>query len=183
MPLSASELHAAARHALDPTLRDLGFGRVPKTSTAAWIRPEASRWLMLWFQPDRWNGPQSAGFKFTVELRLAEQPVLYAAGRRARLPALLEPDERERLRQMENRVLARLPGPDRGYLRSLPDSLREALLADRKPRLVPYPAGLDVWFRHQDRDDVDALLALIVEVLPSAIDRFLAGDPEAGPGE
>ncbi len=80
MTLTAAELHAAARGSLDSPLAGLGFRRVAKTRTASWVRAEGDRWLVLWFQPHRWNGAQSAGFRFTVELRLAREPVLYAAG-------------------------------------------------------------------------------------------------------
>jgi hypothetical protein len=183
VPLEAREVHAAARTALDAPLAALGFRRMPRTATAAWLRPEGDRWLLLWFQPDRWNGPQSAGFKFTVEIRLADRAVLYANGRRARLPALLAGEDREQLRRLENRAIAKVPGPDRAHLRSLPDALRDALLADRKPRLEPYRDGQDVWFRHQDRADLEALLAFIERTLPAAIDRFMAAGeqaPEAG---
>jgi hypothetical protein len=127
---------------------------------------------MLWFQPDRWNGPDSAGFKFTVELRLAGRPVLYAAGPRARLPALLTGNEREELRRLENRVIAKLPVPEPAALRALPEELRRAMLEDRRPRLRPYDRDADIWFRQQDRDDLDVLLAFIARVLPSAIERF-----------
>ena len=135
MPIKAAELHALARRVLGDRLKELGFRRVPRTTVAAWLRPEGDRWLMLWFQPDRWNGPDAAGFKFTSELRLADRAVLYAAGSRARLPALLLEAERDQLRQMENRAIAKLPPPDRAALRALPEELRRTLLADRKPRL------------------------------------------------
>jgi hypothetical protein len=172
MALTAAELHAAARRSLDGPLAGLGFRRVAKTRTASWIRPEGGRWLFIWFQPHRWNGAHSAGFRFTVELRLADRPILYSAGPLARLPALLSPEAREALRQMENRALARVPPPDRAYVRALPESMRPMLLADWKPRLQPYGSDEDVWFRLADRSDLEALLAFIERVLPGAIDRF-----------
>jgi len=173
MPIKAAELHKLARTVLGDRMQALGFRRVPRTTVAAWLRPEGDRWLMLWFQPDRWNGPDSAGFKFTSELRLTDREVLYAAGPRARLPTLLPDAEREQLRQMENRAIAKLPPPDRAALRALPEELRRSLLADRKPRLEPYRTGEDVWFRCADHDDLRATLELVARVLPPAIDRFL----------
>jgi hypothetical protein len=173
MPIKAAELHALARKILGARMEELAFRRVPRTTVAAWMRPEGDRWLMLWFQPDRWNGPDSAGFKFTSELRLADRDVLYAAGPRARLPALMPEAEREHLRQMENRAIAKLPPPDRAALRALPEAVRQSLLADRAPRLQPYRAGEDVWFRCADHDDLRATLELIARVLPPAIDLFL----------
>jgi hypothetical protein len=182
MTLTAAELHAAARGSLDSPLAGLGFRRVAKSRTASWVRAEGDRWLVLWFQPHRWNGAQSAGFRFTVELRLAREPVLYAAGPLARLPKLLAPEDREALRQMENRTLARIPPPDRAYWRQLPESVRTTLLADWKPRLQPYQRDEDVWFRAADRPDLESILAFIAGVLPGAIDRFTAGQADAPAG-
>jgi hypothetical protein len=181
MPLRATDLHAAARRALDRPLAELGFRRTPKTSTASWLRDEGDRWLILWFQPSRWNGPGSAGFKFTVELRLVDRPVLYAAGPLARLPTLLEAEDGERLRQMENRVIARLQAPDAAFLRSLPEAVRTAVLEDWRPRIQPYRSDEDVWFRLYDQDDLAATLGFIARVLPGALDRFVAA--QAVPGE
>jgi hypothetical protein len=174
MALTAAELHAAARRSLDGPMTGLGFRRVAKTTTASWVRAAGDRWLLLWFQPHRWNGATSAGFRFTVELRLASRPVLYSAGPFARLPQLLAAEDREALRQMENRTLARLPPPDLARGRALRESVRTTLLTDWEPRLQPYRNDEDVWFRIADRPDLEALLAFIARVLPAAIDRFVA---------
>jgi hypothetical protein len=74
---------------------------------------------------------------------------------------------------MENRAIAKLPPPDRAVLRALPEELRRSLLANRKPRLQPYRAGEDIWFRCADHDDLRATLEFVARVLPPAIDRFL----------
>jgi hypothetical protein len=182
MGLTATELHAAARSSLDGTMAGLDFRRVAKTRTASWVRAEGDRWLFLWFQPHRWNGADSAGFRFTVELRLADRPVLYAAGPLARLPTLLSPEDRETLRQMENRTLARIPPPDRAYWSQLPESMRLTLLADWRPRLEPYRSDEDVWFRVADRSDLEALLAFIAGVLSGAIKRFIEAHADPPPG-
>ncbi len=176
-PLKAPGLHAAARRWLDRPLADLGFARIRGAHVAGWVRPQGERWLLLWFQPSRWNDAQSAGYQFTVEMRIADRPVVYAAGRIARLPELLDPEDRERLRKMENRVIARLPAPDPAVLRALPEPVRSMLLADRKPRLRPYGVDEHVWFRQAGADDVDELLAFIRDVLPGAIERFIGGRP------
>jgi hypothetical protein len=182
MTLTAAELHAAARSSLDGPLAGLGFRRVAKTRTASWIRAQGGRWLFLWFQPHRWNGAQSAGFRFTVELRLANRPVLYSAGPARRLPQLLSGEDREALRQMENRTLARVPPPEASYWRALPESVRPTLLADWKPRLQPYRSEEDVWFRLADRSDLEPVLAFIAKVLPGAIDRFADAHADPPPG-
>ncbi len=174
MTLTAAELHAAARTSLGGQVAGLGFRRVAKTRMASWVREEGDRWFFLWFQPHRWNGVQSAGFRFTVELRLSREPVLYSAGPAARLPELLSGEDRETLRKMENRTLARVPPPDASYWSALPESVRPTLLADWKPRLQPYRSDEDVWFRVADRPDLEAALAFIARVLPEAIARFVA---------
>jgi hypothetical protein len=182
MSVTAGDLHAAARRTLDGPLVEFGFRRVARTRTASWVRAEGSRWLFLWFQPDRWNGTHSAGFRFTVELRLAARPVLYSAGPAARLPRLLSVEDREALRQMENRTLARVPPPDVEHWNALPESVRTSLLADWHPRLHPYRGDEDVWFRVADRSDLEAVLSFIVRVLPEAIERFVAERTDPAPG-
>ncbi len=179
-PLKAAELHAAARRALDRPLAELGFARIRGASVAGWARPQGERWLLLWFQPSRWNDAQSAGYQFTVELRLAATPKLDAHGPAARLPRLLSNDDRERLRKMVNRVIARLPPPDAVLIRSLPDAVRSVLLADRQPRLHPYGDDEHVWFRQAGAADVDELLAFIERVLPGAIEEFVAQVEQPG---
>jgi hypothetical protein len=182
VPVKAAELYAAAHRALDEPLAELGFRRLAKASPAGWLRSEGDRWLMLWFQPSRWNGPTSAGYAFTVELRLADRAVLYAPGPLARLPRLLSPADRERLRRMENGVIARLPPPNMALFGSLPAEVRATMLAGWQPRRAPYAPDEEVWFRQQDRADVDELLAFIAEVLPGAIERFAArlAEPAGG---
>ena len=108
-------------------------------------------------------------------LRLTGRPVLYAAGPFARLPTLLSSEDREALRQMENRTLARVPPPDRAYWLAFPESVRSTLLADWKPRLEPY-RGVERGHLVQAgrlNFDLEGLLAFIARVLPGAIDRFV----------
>jgi hypothetical protein len=174
MALKAAELHRLARIELGPALEGLGFRRLPKSSVAAWLRAEGDRWVMLHVQASTSNSAAD-GFAFTVELRLTREPVLYAVGRpMIRLPKLMTDDQRERLRHVENRVIAKLPAPDPGILAALGSGeARDAYLDRRKPRLEPYDRERDIWFRYLDANDAIEDLELCQEALPAAIASFL----------
>lgn len=176
MALKASELHRLARSTLGPVLEPLGFRRLPKTSVAAWLRKQDDRWLTLHVQPSSY-GSAADGSQFTVELRLTREPVLYASGQVTRLPKLMTDDQRERLRHLENRVIAKLPPPDPSLLAMLGPDIREAYLDKRKARLEPYSRGMDIWFRHFDANDAIEDLELCREALPGAIVAFLERTP------
>lgn len=171
-PLKAAEFHRLARQELGPMLAELGFKRISRTSIASWARPEGNQWLVMWLQPSQSNDPYGPGFKFTAELALSSRPEAGLDGYRERLPTLLTNGQREELRHLENRALAKLPPPDREYALNL-GPLREWWLAGWKPRVAPYDEGEDVWFRHGDEADLRSLMAFFVLVLPGAIDRFL----------
>jgi hypothetical protein len=173
MPVKSAELHRLARQELGPVLQALRFTRTPKTTSASWVRPEGDRWIVMWLQPSRSNDANSAGFRFTVEFRLTHEPVIGAAGPMARLARLLTDSEREELRHLENRAIAKLMPPDRAFAKLLPADMREHWLGGWKPRLTPYSPDEDVWFRHGDEDDVRALMSFFRQVLPGAVSRFV----------
>jgi len=172
-PLKAAELHRLAREELGPTLAGIGFRRTPRATAASWLRAEGDRWLILWFQPSQTNYVGQPGFKFTVEFELAVEPTYGGNGRRARLAALLTDAERERLRALENRVIASLPPPDPHIARRLDKRTRESWLRGWRFIDKPYGPHDDVWFRQAGEADARELLALIRVALPGAIDRFL----------
>lgn len=172
MALKAPELHKVARSTLGPVLEPLGFRRLPKTSVAAWLRKQDDQWLMLHVQPSSY-GSAADGSQFTIELLLTRQPVLYASGPSVRLPELMTDEQRERLRRLENRVIAKLPPPDPAVLAVLGPDSGERYLSTRKPRFEPYPRGNDIWFRYLDADDAIGHLELCREALPDAIAAFL----------
>jgi len=173
MPLSSTELHRLARSELGPLLAPLGFRRSPGTSMASWARPADDRWVVLWVQPWRGTDAYAAGARFTVELRLSDAPAPGGGGLRRRLTLLLTDAEREEMRRLQNRVIAKLPPPDAATAQLLPPAAREHWLREWKPRLAPYGRDEDVWFRHGVEDDVRAWLAFFARVLPGAIDRFV----------
>ena len=171
--LKSVELHRLARQELGPQMVALGFNRIPGRSGASWARPQPGNWLVLWLQPSQSNDGYAPGFRFTVELALSSDPIIGANGSRARLPTLLADHEREELRHMENRTIAKLPSPDPAFARLLPAAFRERWLAGWKPRVTPYRPDEDVWFRHIDQADVRDLMAFFRRVLPGAVARFL----------
>jgi hypothetical protein len=171
--LTSKGLHATARRRLDPMLSHLGFGHVRETSMAAWVREEGSQWLILWFQPMARGEPYAPGFRFTVELRLGDQPVMFAPGHLARLPQLLSAARREELRTLDNRALAKVPRPSVARLAALPEAIRASVEAEWRPRVTPFGPDEHVWLRATDEGDLTLLLEFIARELPEAIGRFL----------
>jgi len=172
-PMKSVELHRLARQELGPQMVALGFKRIPGASGASWARSQDGKWLVVWLQPSQSNDGYAPGFRFTVELALSSDAIIGASGYRARLPTLLTDHEREELRRMENRTIAKLPSPDSAFARLLPAESRERWLAGWKPRVTPYRPDEDVWFRHVDQTDVRDLMAFFQRVLPEAVARFL----------
>jgi hypothetical protein len=172
-PLKAAAFHGLVRQELDPLMRSLGFARTPGASMASWARPEGDEWLLFWFQPSMSNYAYSAGFKFVVEFQLGPEAQPGGRGHRLRLGEVLTDAEREQVRQMENRVIAKLPPPDRGFAASLDGRTREWSLGQWQPVGKPYGPGDDIWFRHGDEADVLEFLAFFGAVLPDVVTRFL----------
>ena len=173
MQLKSPELYRLARQELGPLLSGLGFKRTPKAAVASWCRPEGERWLVFWFQPSTNHDAHSPGYSFTVEFALADKPAVYTGKIRRRLPRLLTDGEREELRQMANRTIAKLPPPDMFFGNALPPTVRDLWLEGWRPRMTPYGPNEDVWFRHGDDADAQQLMLFFRRVLPSAIGRFL----------
>ena len=173
-PLRSPELTKRARERLGPTLAAWGFRRTPKATPASWCRPEGDEWLVFWFQPSTSNGPESAGFRFTLEFLLGSKPEIYGNGVRKRFPTLLTDEGREHLRRLENQTIARLPPPDPALLSILDPTTRAHVLKGWQPRSTPYGVDEDVWMRQINVVDVDALLNFILAELPGVLERFLA---------
>ena len=74
---------------------------------------------------------------------------------------------------MENRTIAKLPHPSSAYAQALDAATREHWLGGWRPRVTPYGATEDVWFRHGDEADARELMAFFQRVLPSVINRFV----------
>lgn len=194
-PLKAAALYRLARQLLDPTLIGLGFRRttaaaggasgpdsngitVSWPSGASWQRRQGDGWLIIYVALSEWNSSVGPGYTFAIDLRLSNGAKAMIRDRSQRLPTLMTDREREDLRHLENRIIAKLPPPNMAVARMLDPWSREQYLAGWKARAEPYGPKQDVWFRQGNEADAREVFALCARVLPGAIDR-LVGSPAA----
>lgn len=161
-PVKAAKLYRIARRELGPDLARLGFKEMPDTTVASWYRPEGERWLVMAFQPDKWNVLSTGGYRFKIAFCLSRSRRLWGDGPFEEFTRLLSPEAREELRGLENATIAHLPPPG-------PD----AILDDWEPISEPYPKQDFVWFRQAGEADLIALMQFIRQNLGSAIKIFL----------
>lgn len=172
-PLKAADLHRTIRSELGSAFTAMGFRRTPKVSSASWIRAEGDQWLVVWFQPSQASGPDSPGFKFTMEFQLGRDAAPGGQGHRQRMPALLDDAGREELRQLTNRAIAKLPPPNQRFAALLDPATRSHWLSGWELRTTPIGEREDVWMRQGDSDDVRAITSFIGDRLPALVERFL----------
>lgn len=104
--------------------------------TLGWTRPAGDRHLSFWFQLDRYGWFDEVGSRFTLEFQLSANADA-AAGRfdeRERFLKLLDAEEREGIRSINNRILGALPplSPNHPVL-ALSEEMRGWFLSAYKP--------------------------------------------------
>ncbi len=137
-----------------------------------WYKQVDDQYLSFWLQVS-WHGwDPYAGSEFTVELQLAEEPVLGIGvpESRARLFDLLKDSQLEQARRLQNRVLAKLKLPPSDYsVLQLDAHTSEWYLERFKPVTEPYTQRSDTWLRYHDEEDVRLWAQFLLEALPEAI--------------
>ena len=166
MPPKAPEVRKIARDEVEPTLKGLGFKHSAKPQprwTSA--QNDVSVTFRLIFSP--WNyGDAPEGYEFTGEIEVATtQPIALL-----RLFHGLTDAQRETFRQLQNQVIGKIP-IDEDELDRLPPEWQADRLAQVAPRLTPYPANVEVWFRYLDEVDVRRWCQFIAEVLPGCVEQ------------
>ena len=157
-----------------------GFAEVPQGASERnhilmYFR-DASRGSRLgfWFQRNVKSSDVDAfGSSFNLEFfRSVDDP--YDMDGRQRSYYLLSTPEREEMRELQNRMIRRLPPPPPECVLE-PWQLRT--LVERRERYAqvvtePFNPRHDVWMRYRDEEDVLAWTSFISRLLPSLIERF-----------
>lgn len=133
-----------------------------------WYKPYGDRFVTFWFQcsQDGWN--EFAGSKFTVEFQVGSDP---RPGTPAvvcqRLGFLLDPDQLESLKHVQNEVISKLKKPGSDYfMLQMEQRVRDWYLSkfDLLP-VAPLSKG-DHWLRYHDPGDIQRWAAFVLSALP-----------------
>ena len=78
-----------------------------------------------------------------------------------------DPAQRERVKELQNRVIAKLtrPGPDH-FIHQMDQRTRDWYLEEFKPLRAAPSNRDDVWLRYHDADDVEEWARFVLELLP-----------------
>lgn len=160
--MKSTEVYALLRTEIAPWAKVQGFKRTK--SALGWTRPHGTANVDFWFQITRDGWDPYAGSRFTVNFT----PVTGRAF--TRIGHLLDDEGRERLRQIQNRVIASLQPPPKDYY-ALQIDAQTAEWYRRKFRPIehPYSSADDVWLRYHEPEHVLAWGRFLLEVLPSCI--------------
>jgi hypothetical protein len=164
-------VHRKALAALGPGFAADGFERRAASAAAVWQRPTVQEFVVAWVQPTR--SPDSSGWygsRFIIEFRRGAQPRAGVFGPGFRFCQLLDDEERERVRDVQNAVIRRLPPPPARVFRTLDERAREAYLAHGRQVTAAYGRDHDIWFRYRDERDLDAWFRLLPVLLPGVLD-------------
>jgi hypothetical protein len=178
--VKAGELHRMARQRLKLFFKYHGFKRTPETANASWYKHVGDEYVIVTFQPSPAHDPWGyTGSKFVVNFERSQQPFWGTApghgAYRNRLANLLDNDQRERLRQIQNSTMAEIGPPPPEHLERLPEELRAYELKQIEPAREPYGAHEDVWLRQNGPEHVSRWMDFIEDVLPAAMSRFAPG--------
>ena len=107
--------------------------------------------VVAWVQPTR--SPDASGWygsRFIIEFRRGAQPRARVLGPGFRFCQLLDDEDRERVRAVQNAVIRRLPPAPARELRMRDDRARDWYLAQGRQVAAAYRPDHDIWFRHRD---------------------------------
>lgn len=161
------------RERLAPWTSESGLKRL---GDRAWIRPHEDGYVILAVQCRQSGWDPRAGSSFVVELERSQTPKVASSYDRVRLWQLLDEIRREEAVRINDRVAQTLPPPDRAFVSTLPDDVREHYLLDFSPSTDDSEAS-DVWFRYYDESDAVAWGEFLLAALPQALEMFLHQTP------
>ena len=156
--------------ALGPGFAAEGFESRGASAAAVWQRPAGREFVVAWVQPTR--TPDASGWygsRFIIEFRRGAQPRAGVLGPGFRFCQLLDDVGRERVRDVQNAVIRRLPPAPARVLRTLDERARDEYLAQGRQVTAAYRPGQDVWFRYRDERDLDAWFRLLRVLLPGVL--------------
>jgi hypothetical protein len=176
-------LFKVLRRDLGPQLEADGFAEVPQDASSRncmlmYFR-DASRGTSLgfWFQRNVKSAWVDAlGSSFTVEFfRSLEDP--YEMDERERVYHLLTGQELEEMRELQNRMIRRLP-PIESILKPWEVQMfGQSIERDRQLETEPFHPGHEEWMRYRDEEDIQTWTSFLGRILPSLVERFDAKKP------
>jgi hypothetical protein len=174
--MKSTETYSILRGAIGPWCKSNGFVRV-KGGMLGFVKPIGTKFLVFWFQVSRDGWDAYAGSQFTTEFQVSSEDRPGAGGAtvvRARLNALLQPEERESLRALQNDVIRRLPAPPpEHYILQMPDErVRVWYRAKFATVSQPYSERDDVWMRYHESADVKRWADFVLPLLPAVSERL-----------
>jgi hypothetical protein len=129
--------------------------------------------LTFWFQCSQDGWDRFTGSQFTVEFQIAPEPGPGHGPKRERFFRLLTPDERERVRLLQNRVIEKLEQPPPEHWAHTADpGLKSFYFAGFTPLTEPYSPSQDVWLRYVEEADVRQWADFLLPLLPRLIEDF-----------
>jgi hypothetical protein len=166
----ARVVHRKAVAALGPGFAAAGFERREASAGAVWQRPAGDEFVVAWVQPTR--SPDASGWygsRFIIEFRRGAEPRAGVLGPGSRFCQLLDQAGRERVREVQNAVIRRLPPAPAPVLRTLRGQARDRYLAQGRQVTAPYAPDHDIWFRYRDERDLDSWFRLLPVQLPAVL--------------
>lgn len=169
---SPRRLYALLKTELDLSLRQLGFVRI-NTSPLTYSYVDTVEELNLWFEAEETPWDPLWGSAFTMELERVPHEIerRYRRETRAKFSALLDRDDLEELRAINNQVIAALPGTVRDAAVYLVDgaSGQDVVFAGVRAQRTPYGLGWNVWMRYLDSDHIGAWANFLRPRLPMLV--------------
>src|SRR5919109_811870 len=146
--MKSTEVYKEARQVLAPWCKQQGFKRIPG-GMLGWVKHKDNKYVVFWLQCKQSGWDYYAGSSFVVEFQFSPSPRIGAYGAdcvRDRLPHFLTEEELGRVREMQNRVIGKLPQPaDDYFVLQLEERVVRGYLDMFKPVEQPYAATDDIW--------------------------------------
>jgi hypothetical protein len=170
--MKSTEVYAAIRDGLGPSLKSLGFKR--EKAFLSWSRQQAGQYTVLWCQVSRDGWDDSAGSKFVVEFQRSESPEAGApSSARFRLAKLLSDEQRAEIWRLQSQVIASLARPLRTHsmLHVSPEVTRW-YLEKFEPLRGAYSSGEDLWLRYAQPEHVQMWADFLCHVVPDCVEAI-----------
>lgn len=167
--MKSSEVYSILRDELGPWAKAQGFKR--ERSMLSWSRPSGDEFVTFWFQVSQGGWDPYSGSQFTMEFQRGSDSRVGTGGKRERLSRMLDDANRERMRQIQNRVIAALPRPPRNRMALAGAEVNAWYLRQFDQVARPYSAQDDVWMRYGNPSDVEEWARFICPLVPACLSQ------------
>ena len=170
--MKSTDVYHTLREIVAPWCKTQGFKPI-KAGLLGYYRSRNEGCLVFWFQCGPWGWDNFEGSGFVLEFQVSEHPIIGSGTKRTRLPLLLNNEQLERLRQLQNQVISRLTPPpqDHPIFRISPEFTQSYLARFRPVAAADLNPG-QFWHRYYSVEDVARWGEYILELLPGALKRF-----------